>query len=163
MSMDLIAVGPNRGTLSQGDARAACEADGRFDIVVFCAEEFQPQREIMSKASDKVRFLYAPLDDGELSEKELMTAMETADLTARAFKAGKRILITCMQGRNRSGLVTALTLHILYGMGGGAAAEMVRRRRRAPTGPAMNNPSFNRFLENIPTKNSRPELILSSR
>jgi protein-tyrosine phosphatase len=152
MSLDVILAKERGGTICMGDARAAIEAISQFDLVVFCAEEFQPKRELILRTTSKVRVVYAPFDDGDLSRHELETATHAADAVAGGFHHGRKVLVTCMQGRNRSGLVVALALHMLSGAGGAAAMRMVRARRQAAEGPALANLAFMKLLENIPPR-----------
>lgn len=151
MSIDVI-IAKDKGAICMGDARAAVEAIPHFDVVVLCAEEFQPTREMIRNGKRRVALVYAPIDDAELSEKELMIATRAADIVAEMFEQGKQVLVTCMAGRNRSGLVVALALHMLSGAGGVAARRIVRERRTSADGPALSNPSFNALLDNIPAR-----------
>jgi len=119
---------------SVADLRAA-----RVDLLVLCARELQPERETLRG----IRYLRCPLDDnGSLSERHWQRAYSTATQVARAVRRGQRVLVTCMQGRNRSGLVDGIALHLLTGSSGCAAADYIRRRR--PT--ALTNEAFARAL-----------------
>lgn len=140
------------GSLWQGDASEATERALRYDVIVFCAEEFQPPSTLFLRPedADKVTFLYAPNDDSEkpLTRAQLNIATAAARQVARAYREGKRVLVSCMQGRNRSGLVSALSLHLLYGVSGNRAKSIIR----ALVPHALSNPSFERFLGKIPAK-----------
>ena len=57
---------------------------------------------------------------------------------------GHRVLTTCHQGLNRSGITTALILMKYYGMSAKEAADLIRNRRDRD---ALCNPMFVQFLE----------------
>jgi hypothetical protein len=44
--------------------------------------------------------------------------------------AGRRVLSTCWQGWNRSGLVSAMGLHLRLGISGAEAVSIVQKGRR---------------------------------
>lgn len=117
-----------------------------YDLIILCADEFQPEARIIADPS-KTEVIHAPNDDSEnpLTRDQACIAIAASRAAAKAFKAGKKVLISCMQGRNRSGLVMALTLHRLYGMAG----ERCRGYIRAKRPHALTNPSFNAFLDSI--------------
>lgn len=145
-----------KGLFAQGDSDAAEEAIRRrtFDLVVLCATELDEMFQLIlaDKPTERARVLFAPNKDGLLSRRQLQTAASAARRAANTYKAGGRVLITCAAGRNRSGLVTALALHFVSGCGGAAAAEIVKARRQAPTGPALSNPIYDQFLRSVPPK-----------
>lgn len=116
-----------------------------FDAVVLCAEEVQPP----DAAFPGVEVLRAPLDDGSLPTAELAIAVAAAEDVAKRVRAGRKVLVTCAQGRNRSGLVTALAIMRLRGMTGDQAVRIVRMRRKSPFGPALSNEAFARKLREI--------------
>lgn len=105
-----------------------------FDVLVLCAEEIQPD----SQCFPGVDVLRAGIDDAELSPREWMRVVRAADMTAARVRSGQRVLITCHMGLNRSGIVTAVTLHMLTGQPGDAIVEHIQSRRSG----ALCNPSF---------------------
>ena len=146
-----------KSSLCMGDATDAVSAlDGsRFHLVFFCAQEFPPPPQVFKDPRQRrARVYHVRLDDAVLSKDELFAASRAADLVTGSFLQGSQILITCMQGRNRSGLVAALALHMLSGAGGKAAMRAVRERRVHVEAPALVNPSFVTLLENIPPKDA---------
>ena len=137
---------PNGGVIAMGNRKSVAENGEYFDLIVLCAEEFQPHRSLILRPDSRTRVVYAPNDDAELTEEQLMIATRAADQVAGAFLQGKKVLVTCWEGRNRSGLVTALALHMLSGAGGNVVSRLVRARRRVP---ALTSPSFDRVLTSI--------------
>ena len=76
-----------------------------FDAVVLTAYEYQPKAGEYGRAL----VLHVPLDDmtgKPPTEHEKALACEAGKAVARWVKQGKRVLVTCRQGRNRSGWVT---------------------------------------------------------
>jgi len=150
------------GSLWQGDAEDVMNFGDEYDIVVLCADEFQPKRSLILRPQDKTTLLYAPNDDSgtPLSKAQADIACRAAKQIAHEYRAGKKILVSCMQGRNRSGLVSALTLHLLYGMSGKESKKFVKDR--IPN--ALTNESFNRFLGIIqPLKYASPARMVGFR
>ena len=126
------------GTLYQGDAMSAATAAGKFDTLVLCAEELPRAALMLPKG---VRVIEAGIDDAELSPKEAWIAQNAARSVVRDLGYGRKVLVTCFAGRNRSGLVSALTLKRM-GYSGAEAIEAVRRARKN----ALTNESFVRYL-----------------
>ena len=106
----------------------------RVDALVLCAQEYQPAALLFPG----VQVLYAPLDDAELTAGEWEIAKQASKRVEGIIKTGGRVLVTCMQGLNRSGLVVAMTLHRLTGLPGHRCVEAVQARRAN----ALMNESF---------------------
>jgi protein-tyrosine phosphatase len=114
-----------------------------FDVIVYMAMEEQPK--IRPMPPGKLA-LYAPIDDDiyrplppAVGEQLHILAAECA----RQASYNKRILITCMQGRNRSGLVTALTLLKLFpGWTSEQAVKIIKRNRP----DALTNTMFEQYI-----------------
>ena len=116
---------------------------GGFDLLVLCARELQQP----SIDFHNVAVIHAPNDDSEaygpLTREKLRVAIRAARKVAKAVKRGEQVLVTCALGMNRSGLVSALALHLLYGWPGGQCLKWVRKHR--PTKgrcPPLSNPDF---------------------
>lgn len=131
------------GVLAQGGQPATGMPSRAFDLLVLAAEEYQPDRRMFPSNQ---RVVYAPIDDAELTMPEAYTAEIASAIVADALRAGRSVLSTCMAGRNRSGLVSALALTKLHGWSGPYAADRVRATRPG----ALTNPSFLRYLSRIP-------------
>ncbi len=117
-----------------------------FHTLVLCAMEYQ----IGSEHFPGVEVIHAPNnDDGSPPTKEqFATAIRAARLITKRMKEQKRVLVTCLQGRNRSGLVSALTLYML-GMPARLAIDQVRTKRQRN---ALMNPHFVQALLNLQTE-----------
>jgi Dual specificity phosphatase, catalytic domain len=111
---------------------------GKFGVIVFCAKEYQPSDEGFP------RVIRCPIDDANINGRDAMKAVQAAREVCKALHAGQRVLVTCMQGRNRSGLVTALAL-IMNGVSAQSAIQMIQSAR--PN--ALTNPSFVWWLNRL--------------
>lgn len=109
------------------------------DILVLCALELQHDPSFFPE----VRVLRAPMDDTPIVPIEIAT--RTAQQIASLHAGGARILVCCAQGRNRSGLVSALTLWYLTGKSGRRCAEHVVSHREN----ALTNRAFRKYLEQL--------------
>lgn len=128
------------GQLLQGGREDADEAIAQpflVDFLVLAAVEWQPQ---VPHGLDGLR---VPLEDvippsSSVAALIRAGAEDAARCVARKVQRGRRVLVTCAMGLNRSGLVTGLALRRL-GIGGDEAVELVRRAR----GPrALSNRAF---------------------
>lgn len=119
-------------------------SDAGFDILVLCAKERQKGK------YEGVAVYYCSLNDDDeehpLLDSEWRRARAMAHVVAAAVEHGKNVLVTCYQGRNRSGLVTALSLHLLRGWPGDRCVLEVRARRAG----ALENDSFVENLKALP-------------
>lgn len=112
----------------------------KVPVLVLCAEEFQPDIDYFPYVSEVI---YAPYDDGRLSQKEANLALSAARHVAYHLLKDRDVLVTCHMGWNRSGLVSALALMRAYQMGSKEAIETVKRGRGSS---ALSNQSFCMFL-----------------
>ncbi len=117
---------------------------GGFHVLVLCAEEIQPP----AHRFPGLTVVHAGIDDDRLSDAEGRTVTEAALHVARFWRDGARVLVTCAQGRNRSGLVMALALHELAGMSGVHAILRVRQVRDN----ALTNDAFVAALKRLPAR-----------
>lgn len=85
---------------------------------------------------DVAMYVQWPIPDGPAPEHAILVAL--ADLISDLRRAGKRILVHCAGGMNRSGLVVAAVLVRDDGMCPGDAIALIRARRPG----ALNNPQF---------------------
>lgn len=118
-------------------------AFGPFDTVVFCAEERQPK---LYPPTGK-HALYVPLDDDcyrPVTGRMAQEVAEAARFVAKEIEKGRRVLVTCQMGANRSGLVTAHAVMNLTGMSGADTVKLIRARRKLRSGDV---PLFNPMFE----------------
>ena len=118
-----------------------------FDVLVLCAEEKQDG--LHDGRFSGVIVVGCPLDDDtdaeEIDPDAWSRACVTSSSVASLRQTGRRVLITCRMGLNRSGLITALTLHRLTGWSGAACVNVVRARRPG----ALFNESFVKALRSV--------------
>jgi len=141
---DRIVPGLYQGSIPpQGEALRLA----RFTVLVLAAVQFQPKAERFPG----VRVIHVPLEDSHvLTKEDIHSAATVANLVATAVKGGARVLVTCLEGRNRSGLITALALRDLYGMSGAEALLFVKKNRK--NADALTNTTYQQFLLSIPRK-----------
>jgi protein-tyrosine phosphatase len=118
-----------------------------FDVIVYMAEEAQPK---IPTPPGKLA-LYGPIDDDIYRPVPPQVGQELHRLAhqcAQQASYNKRVLITCMQGKNRSGLLMGLTLLKLYpGWTPEQAIAIIRRNRRLTGGDiALSNTMFEMYL-----------------
>ena len=110
-----------------------------YEVIVFGADEWQPK----AKFYPGSEAVYARLSDiPKPTAKSFDEAVEAASEVADAIHEGKTVLVTCGQGYNRSGLVTALAL-IMLGYDTEEAIALIRERRGKS---ALRNRAFLRFV-----------------
>lgn len=117
--------------------------DAGFDLVVFCAKEIQPDHGWYPG----VDVVYCPLGDSRepMTDPEWELAVRCGQFVADWIETGGCADVTCAHGRNRSGIVTVLTLYLLEdnAFSGPELIHLVRAARGMPLGrPTLSNPSF---------------------
>jgi protein-tyrosine phosphatase len=113
-----------------------------IDTIVLAAMEYQPPADLFPG----VEVIYVPLDDAPnrpLREDEIADATKAGARVARRLRAGRRVLVTCQMGLNRSALIAALAMHEVYGM---SADAIITRLRAARGAWSLSNPNFERLL-----------------
>lgn len=124
--------------LWQGGAPATGESV-TADLLVLCAQEYQPHRQQFPRT----HVVRARMADHMPTPRELSEAVTAAREVVQAIKRGKCVLVTCMAGLNRSGLVTGLALrHMGY-----SGPEAVVAIKRARGDFALSNEYFRRIVE----------------
>lgn len=118
---------PSGGQIAQGSAPPVNVALP-FDVVVLAAMEYQP-------ALPGFKVLHVPLDDGPPPTRADRAIIRgAARRVADHVRAGDRVLVTCWQGRNRSGVISGLAMREL-GVDGRSAAARIRQARNGLTNP----------------------------
>lgn len=116
-----------------------------IDVIVLSAREYQPPAELFPG----VEVIHAPLDDDPrraLREDEIAIATRAAACVARQLRAGRRVIVTCAMGLNRSALIAALAMHEVHRM---SADEIITRLRHARGSWALSNPTFEQLLRAV--------------
>jgi protein-tyrosine phosphatase len=99
-----------------------------FDVIVLAAMEYQPD-------IPGYTVLKVPLDDGPPPDHVTrMRIRRTAREIADRVRMGQRVLVTCWQGRNRSGVLAGLAL-VSLGVHPIQAVGRIRRLRDGLTNP----------------------------
>lgn len=117
-----------------------------FRVLVLCADEFQPPADLFPG----LEVIYAPNDDSGAPFTALQQAIAVmaSHRVANYMHQHQTVLVTCMQGRNRSGLVSALALHHITGWAGKDCVRRVQRKRP----DSLANQDFVRYLEKLPAR-----------
>lgn len=112
-----------------------------LDIVVLAAQEVQPEL-----ACYHGGVMRCPLPDAELNLAQVRHVAVCGVAVAHAIGNGRRVLVTCRAGLNRSSLVAGIALGQLTTMPADKIIEVIRSRR----GPAaLSNPSFVELLRRL--------------
>lgn len=123
-----------------------------FQVLVLCARELQ----VPATDFPGVQVIHAPNDDHDklpLTREKLRIALAAAHEVVMHIQSGQRVLVTCAAGLNRSGLVSGLSLHLLYGWNGVTCIAHVRKHRPEsashPGHGALSNGDFVRALTKL--------------
>lgn len=111
-----------------------------FDVVALCAVEVQPDMGFHG------RLIRCPIPDAVLSINELSRAIAASKQVAESLLAGKRVLVTCHAGLNRSAFVACLALSRVTTMGASDLISLMRTRR-SPA--ALSNQHFLHLLHHL--------------
>jgi protein-tyrosine phosphatase len=124
--------------LSQG-VHAVIDLEGDIDTSI-------PEKEGQDETT---LYLYWPIEDGAMPDAG--TVRSIASFVARGIDEGRRVLVHCRSGHNRSGLICARTL-IELGMDAEKAIDTVQEKRK--DGAALSNENFVAWLmqESPPAK-----------
>lgn len=116
-----------------------------FDTLILCAQEYQPEAGLF----DVGEVVHAPMDDNPvmMTTRTASMAVRAAKHVVSALSEGKTVLVTCLAGRNRSGLVCALAL--CFGPPKMTADDAIRTVRGARGNHALANPLFVKFLRSL--------------
>lgn len=130
-----------------------------FSTLVLCAVEYQPPTVVPPQVANIVglrardpwpgiEVVYAPNDDDIFTpppREVLHDALRAARIVATRLAQKRKVLVTCWQGKNRSGLVSAMALFLHLGISGQEATRIVQRKRAG----ALRNPVFVSLLANL--------------
>jgi len=104
-------------------------AKAGFNVLTLAAEEIQPKL-IEFPGIDAV--IHAGINDDPgsgMTAKEWRTATRAAKIVSDHVAAGRRVIVTCQAGVNRSGMIVALATRNVTGMSGEDCVALVRHRR----------------------------------
>lgn len=112
-----------------------------FDVLVLAAKEYQPE----AKHFGGLKIVRAPIDDDhtKMPSSDKLRALQAAKAVSQALEDKKKVLITCWEGKNRSGLIAGLALILGNKM---TESEAVARIRHARGHDALSNPHFRHLL-----------------
>jgi protein-tyrosine phosphatase len=119
----------------------AVRASG-FNVLMLCSDTYQPP----DTSFPGVRVIRRPFMDRPFSVQPEAQALALAagELIYQCMARGSVCLVTCNEGRNRSGLVCAIALAEM-GMDPQAASQLIRDRRLG----ALTNMDFRGLLSRI--------------
>lgn len=112
-----------------------------FDFVLNCARELAPEN---GAEKDPDGIWHIRLDDNDSPEDQSDEICTGVYRLADALNRGDRCLVTCAQGRNRSGVVIAETL-IQMGYPAPDIVQAIRDKRRG----ALTNRAFVAWLNRV--------------
>jgi protein-tyrosine phosphatase len=115
-------------------------AQAGIQVLVLTAKDWQEASQYPG-----LEVICAPGDDDERPHRLarfLPTWEDAASQVVEHVRAGKNVLVTCMAGHNRSGLVTALALRELTGLSGQELIDHIQKCRPM----SLNNETFAKHL-----------------
>lgn len=140
------------GTHDEHDLRL--QARYGSDLPAISPEEFQTVVTMYAWAMPAdwfVKELRYGIYDGDMSDFDTADLHELVSTAHRDWKAGKKVLIRCQAGINRSGLIMALVL-IRDGMNPEAAIELMREKRARSV---LRNNTFENWLKEVKVEDWR--------
>lgn len=116
-----------------------------IDVVLCTLRKTDPDMSRWATSSKLERqYINHPLSDGQVVPVECYKFV--ASEVARHINTGQCVLVHCIAGRNRSGLVCGLVVRQIQRVSGADALEIVRRVRPS----ALVNPVFEQYLRSLP-------------
>lgn len=114
-----------------------------INVLVLMAQEYQPP----ARAFPGSTVVHAPIDDDmwKVTLQDRMTIKRAAASVVHHLRRGRSVLVTCNQGLNRSGVVTALAIRNVMPQVSPAQAIKLIRKARGPL--ALSNPRFVELIE----------------
>lgn len=118
-----------------------------FDVLVLCAEEFQPP----ASQFPGLTVIHIPFDDSmtRMGRAQIQRLQIVARQVAEEWSAGRRVLVTCHMGINRSALMSALILSRITGDSPAECGSQIRGVRTHGSMRALENPYFRSILSQL--------------
>lgn len=146
----LIFLGMYQGGCPEAHEGTTAVRDAGMTALVLLAEEYQPD----ASRFPGVEVIHAPMDDSSVTPELWATANRAADAVVRYLGShDQSVLVTCYEGRNRSGLVCALALHKLKY----SAEDAIRKVKSGRGHHALANPYFVQALKDWERDNARQD------
>lgn len=125
--------------------------DKNFDAIVLAAKQHQDIFPVHKFPNTKL--ILAPLEDEPnstgMSSQERALALKAALEVHDLNKKGKKVLVTCAAGVNRSALIAGLSM-VIAGVSAQHAINRIRKHRNPPTGSTpLFNPHFRKMLREV--------------
>lgn len=115
-----------QGSAPFGEPNSLSKEHG-FDVVVLCATENVDRGQYTD--IEVIEAIGEDVNDWPVNEEAVKRWNDAALKVAQHVNAGRRVLVTCMAGLNRSGFVSALTLYHVWGWSGDRAIKHIQERR----------------------------------
>jgi protein-tyrosine phosphatase len=119
-----------------------------FDTLVLCERHYQPERMVF-----RGTIVRCPIDDDVLSKQEIRQVLNTSSRVAADLRQGKRVLVACRAGINRSALVASLALAQMTRM---TAPELVAHMKQRRHHDCLFNQHFQIYLHRFIEGSRRP-------
>lgn len=122
-------------------------SEAGFEVVVLCAREMLGGHEERNEYKmHGMTVVEAPFDDTKWpTPEELSTARWAASKVTSAVLEGKKVLVTCQAGLNRSGLVNGIALRDIKKITGIESVMIIKGRREN----ALFNNTFAQHIYNL--------------
>ena len=88
-----------------------------------------------------LEYIHCVMSDGR--EVDVETVFVLARKLAARIQEGKKVLVHCHAGQNRTGLISSATVALAMSLTGSQAVDLVQQRRKGSMGT---NPDFERYM-----------------
>ena len=119
-----------------------------YDVLVLCTKNYQP----LDESFPGVEVWRVPLVDDptqKASVEDVRAAVAMGAKVAKAVKSGERVLVTCLQGLNRSAFVAGVAIMILTKC---TAKDAVRAMRGARSPEVLRHDVWDHVLERFTSR-----------
>jgi protein-tyrosine phosphatase len=129
--------------------------DKNFDVLVLAAKEFQDIFPVHKFPGTRV--IHAPMEDAKPSKEEQAIALKAGLEVLEHNRRGRKVLVTCIAGVNRSALIAGLAM-VIGGIEADKAIERIRARRHPASGSTpLFNKHFVKMLQDVDAEISSPD------